>query len=395
MATPGKSRDETTGPPPSLSGARAPYHLQGCRNRGAGEHERRVRGAAETDAPARWRRRGPPGASTTGRGEGRAASMSAPFRLRVESGPRAGQTFAVGGSGTTIGRQEGNDIVIDDARLSRQHARLELRDGILVVADLGSANGTRVNGRAVTGSQPLRPGDVLQMGQSTLRVEPGGGAPAGSPDRAGGMATLVEDLSTGPTQALAATRTPRLILQNGLNAGREYPLDRDSLTIGRQEGNAIALDDTQASRQHARLDVRGGQISVTDLGSANGTRVNGERIGETRALRPGDMLQIGTSILKLDAPPGAAPESAKDLVTAPPPPPPQPSPPYAGPSPAAGSPPPPAPLAVPPPALAGAGRRPANRLPLILAAIFGLLLVCVAAGGALALVARSRLSQAA
>src|SRR5437763_702687 len=287
MATPGKSRDETTGPPPSLSGARAPYHLQGHRNRGAREHERRVRGAAETDAPARWRRQGTPGASTTGRGEGRAASMSAPFRLRVESGPRAGQTFAIGGSGTTIGRQEGNDIVIDDARLSRQHARLELRDGILLVADLGSANGTRVNGRAVTGSQPLRPGDVLQMGQSTLRVEPGGGAPAGSPDRAGGMATLVEDLSTGPTQALAATRTPRLVLQNGLNAGREYPLDRDSLTIGRQEGNAIALDDTQASRQHARLDVRGGQITVTDLGSANGTRVNGERIGETRALRPG------------------------------------------------------------------------------------------------------------
>ena len=229
--------------------------------------------------------------------------MSAPFRLRVESGPRAGQTFAIGGSGTTIGRQEGNDIVIDDARLSRQHARLELRDGILVVADLGSANGTRVNGRAVTGSQPLRPGDLLQLGQSTLRVEPGGGAPAGSPDRAGGMATLVEDLSTGPTQAVAATRTPRLILQNGLNAGREYPLDKAASLLGRDEHADIALfRDMKVEKRHAFIKRVGERyLLVNNNAPPEQTRVNDAPVGQTQELTDGDRIQLGNVILRFQA----------------------------------------------------------------------------------------------
>ncbi|CAA9575185.1 MAG: hypothetical protein AVDCRST_MAG88-2748, partial [uncultured Thermomicrobiales bacterium] len=119
--------------------------------------------------------------------------MSAPFRLRVESGPNAGQSFVIEATGTTIGRQAGNTIVLDDGRLSRQHARLDLQEGELVVTDLESANGTVLNGRPVSGTLPLRPGDTLQLGDTTLRVEGGGGgAPATA--RAGDVPTAAVDL---------------------------------------------------------------------------------------------------------------------------------------------------------------------------------------------------------
>lgn len=104
--------------------------------------------------------------------------MSVPYRLRAERGPVSGQSFAVEGGGLTIGRRDGNNVVIPDQRVSGQHARLEVRDGALYVTDLGSSNGTRVNGQPVTGSQPIRAGDVVQIGETEFRVEgpPAGGA---------------------------------------------------------------------------------------------------------------------------------------------------------------------------------------------------------------------------
>ena len=96
----------------------------------------------------------------------------APFHLRVEQGPGVGQRFPVAGAGVTIGRQEGNAIVLNDERLSRRHARLDLGPGGLVITDLGSANGTLVNGRPIAGPTPLRPGDALGLGGNVvLRVE--------------------------------------------------------------------------------------------------------------------------------------------------------------------------------------------------------------------------------
>ncbi|HET8632169.1 MAG TPA: FHA domain-containing protein, partial [Thermomicrobiales bacterium] len=222
--------------------------------------------------------------------------MSAPFRLVVEDGPHAGRQFSIGGGGLTIGRQDGNDVVLDDARVSRQHARLESRDGGLVVTDLGSANGTRVNGRTIVGSQPLRPGDVLQLGGTKLRLE-GGAAPALAPIRGDAPTVAAPDLPTGPLTA-GAPAGPRLIVENGPNTGREYPLDRASLTVGRHEAGDIVLEDTQASRQHARFTVRDGQVTVTDLGSANGTRVNGQPVAGSRLLSAGDEIQIGTTLLR-------------------------------------------------------------------------------------------------
>ena len=83
--------------------------------------------------------------------------------------------FAVGGGGLTIGRADDNDLVARDTRVSRHHGRISGRRGTLVYVDLGSTNGSRVNGEPVT-EVVLGVGDRLELGATTIVVE-GGGAP--------------------------------------------------------------------------------------------------------------------------------------------------------------------------------------------------------------------------
>lgn len=342
--------------------------------------------------------------------------MSVPFRLRVEGGPNAGQSFTLTDAGATLGRQDGNTIVLDDGRLSRQHARIDLGPGGLTLTDLGSANGTRVNGQRVSGTQSLHPGDQLQLGETTIVVE-GGSTPA-----EGGATVLVSSAAAAttplpPRDAGAA----RLVLQG---SGRVFPLDQPALVIGRQPGNAIQIEDSQASRQHARIEVRGDQLTVTDLGSANGTRVNGSAIGAPTPLHEGDIVQVGTSQFRVEgwgaAPPpagiadatviggppfAAAPSgfgSAGPSGTAPLPPLGGPPPPQFSP---AGQPrgvpvPPPPQFGVPPPQFGQVGVPPPTSprrrsgLPLILGGLAALaLLLCVGGGVAGALFLRDRATE--
>ena len=78
--------------------------------------------------------------------------------------------------------------------------------------------------------------------------------------------------------------------------GRTYPLQIGSTVIGRGDQANLRLPDVGISRRHARLDFDGSQVVLTDLGSTNGTMVNGQRVSAV-ALNPGDMIQLGTTTL--------------------------------------------------------------------------------------------------
>ena len=78
--------------------------------------------------------------------------------------------------------------------------------------------------------------------------------------------------------------------------GRSYPLSIGSTVIGRGDQANLRLPDVGISRRHARLDYDGAQVVLTDLGSTNGTMVNGQRVSAV-ALNPGDMIQLGTTTL--------------------------------------------------------------------------------------------------
>ncbi len=99
------------------------------------------------------------------------------------------------------------------------------------------------------------------------------------------------DQSTGQP---APPSGPRLVSGDG----RQYAITMGSTAIGRGEQAQIRLPDVGISRVHVRVDYDGNQVSVTDLGSTNGTLVNGQRIS-TVVLQPGDMIQLGTTSLTL------------------------------------------------------------------------------------------------
>ncbi len=82
-----------------------------------------------------------------------------------------GRRLVVGARGVTLGRSRECDVVVDDANVSRRHAELRPRGGAWVLIDLGSTNGTRLNGRAIHTPEVMRPGDEIELGASLLTFE--------------------------------------------------------------------------------------------------------------------------------------------------------------------------------------------------------------------------------
>ncbi len=94
------------------------------------------------------------------------------FRLIVRRGPQPNQSYELNKDIVTLGRDITNDIVINDPEVSRHHMRLTRGAGGFTVEDLGSTNGTFVNGQRLTGARPLRPGDMIGLGETvTLAYE--------------------------------------------------------------------------------------------------------------------------------------------------------------------------------------------------------------------------------
>lgn len=91
-------------------------------------------------------------------------------RLRVISGPQAGQSFTLGRDNITIGRDTNNDITLNDPMVSSVHCRLRYGQGSWFVQDAGSTNGTIVNGERVT-ARRLVSGDRLELGDTELIFE--------------------------------------------------------------------------------------------------------------------------------------------------------------------------------------------------------------------------------
>jgi pSer/pThr/pTyr-binding forkhead associated (FHA) protein len=112
-----------------------------------------------------------PQASTTFIGQPNQSPTVAVLQLASTGGPTTGRTFVVDERGATVGRLPECSIFIPDERLSRQHAAIQFRDGGFWLSDLGSRNGTAVNGTLVKVPQLLRNGDSIELGASLLVVK--------------------------------------------------------------------------------------------------------------------------------------------------------------------------------------------------------------------------------
>jgi hypothetical protein len=107
----------------------------------------------------------------------------------------------------------------------------------------------------------------------------------------------------------------QLVMRSGPTPGATYPLEGDQLIIGRDSVNAVAINDAEISRKHARLTFQGGKYVIEDLGSTNGTFVNGQRLSGPFVLKSGDVVSFGEQIVLMydvmSADPGATIASSR------------------------------------------------------------------------------------
>jgi pSer/pThr/pTyr-binding forkhead associated (FHA) protein len=214
--------------------------------------------------------------------------------LLYEGGPE--QEYELGKARVTIGRGTTNDIPISDGRVSRSHARLECALGSCTLVDLGSSNGSYVNGQRIERSL-LQPGDLVSLGGSQFRFER---SPA---TELVGMTVIDReaDLDKAMDQevlpyAINETSQPRLVVLTPQRTW-EVPLDDlDSLSIGRIDSNQLVLEHTKVSRQHAEVQRKGSLFILRDLGSTNGTW-HGEARVDQLILEDGDEFKIGEATL--------------------------------------------------------------------------------------------------
>jgi pSer/pThr/pTyr-binding forkhead associated (FHA) protein len=217
--------------------------------------------------------------------------------LKVQLPGVGEQEFEVSKPEITIGRGQTNDIVLQDSRASRSHARFEFdAQGGLTVIDLGSTNGVRVNGIRAERAR-VQPGDVVFIGGSQISH-----VKASAED---GDMTIIDteaDLDRTIAEAvlpvsLNDTSHDRIVIFTPDNTW-EMELDDmvDSLSIGRSAGCGIVIDHPSVSRSHAQIVRDHRTFKIKDLNSSNGLWVNGQRQSEI-VLDDGMSVRVGYATL--------------------------------------------------------------------------------------------------
>ncbi len=181
--------------------------------------------------------------------------------------------------GKTIGQGDVNDIVIDKEGVNGFHADVKVDGDQVTITDINTASGTFVNGDKITGPTNLRAGDVIAIQGVELEVV--------EEDAAGGGKTLV---LSGTALIEVGSGSWSLVADSGPEKGQVIPVV-ERIEIGRALECDISILEPALSRKHAELEPDGDTLIIRDLGSVNGTWVNGEQIDEVE-LKDGDKLQF-------------------------------------------------------------------------------------------------------
>ena len=173
----------------------------------------------------------------------------------------------------TIGRNSSNDVVISNGVISGTHARLELIGGVLYIQDLSSTNGTFVN------QQRINPGSsVAIFGKSVSLAEQ--------------IQISVGTQSIDTNGPRTSSRADQGLADLGTRILTQLK-QKKSIVLGRADTCDVVVDNNQISRAHAKITTAGGKYFIEDLGSMNGTFVNGIRLNGKSPLGPSDTIILG------------------------------------------------------------------------------------------------------
>jgi len=188
---------------------------------------------------------------------------------------------------TVLGRQ--GDVVIEDSRVSRRHAQISSSGDSLTLEDLGSTNGTSLNGSRLSAGEkrPLGNGDKISLGGCELTL----GLP--------GEANRTLAAFSGKTSAIAAPPTMGQVKAKISLPDREVSLRIGSTTFGRRGGNDLVISDPHVSGKHGTFEADDSGVYLTDTGSTNGTLLNDAKLTphSRTQLRSGDKITLGGTTL--------------------------------------------------------------------------------------------------
>ena len=233
-----------------------------------------------------------------------------------------GREYRVGSRPLSLGRDAGSDVVVAGNDVSRQHAEIRNEPDGYILLDL-SVNGTYVNGERIGKTHVLARADVIRIGNDEFRFYADAAGPSSPqpapesptppdppppppPPPPSGAAQRLSDTMHGiPEQEPARRDTPpspeaaplaSLLFRSGEFKGRRLPIKVPVVNIGRGDYNDIVIGDPSVSTMHAKLQRREAIWILTDLGSTNGTFVEGEAVSGEMPLSPGTILRFGDVI---------------------------------------------------------------------------------------------------
>lgn len=184
----------------------------------------------------------------------------------------------------SIGSANDNALILKETGIQAHHAQLQIKNDKIYLLPMENAKNIWVNGNAFINAIELHVGDVIKLHNTELEL------------------LLPEyDNNTNELPRLDSNVDKWFLeMLNGDNKGKRFKLKKSTL-IGRLENCDIQLHDEKMSRQHARLDIIGGALKITDMGSANGCFINGNKVTSTYA-RAEDQLKVGESEFKIIGP---------------------------------------------------------------------------------------------
>ena len=227
-----------------------------------------------------------------------------------------GREYTIGAEPLVFGRDAGADVVVTGNEVSRRHAEIQTSPEGYVLMDL-SVNGTFVNGQRIGRRHLLARADVIRIGNDEFRFyadtasrNSQGGRESPAPDEDGqvfgpptGAGHRLADTMHGlPLTDLKDVPTPAspesapiasLLVRTGALRGKRLPVRVPVVNIGRADYNDIVISEPSVSTTHAKLQRRDDIWVLSDLGSTNGTFVEGEPVTGETALTPGTTLKFG------------------------------------------------------------------------------------------------------
>lgn len=224
---------------------------------------------------------------TCGKAVASTTPAARPLLTLVIQGPTGSTTQPLAAGVSVIGRTPDNTVPLPHHEVSRHHAQIIVDLLGSTISDLGSTNGTFLNQIRLAQQSPekLNDGDILQIGPFALCVALSLGHPGAPSPQPGAVPSPISSPAARPLPVSAvAPPTTSMDMR-----------EKTTIRLGRAPDNDLVIQHPQASRYHAVLERTGASYRLTDLGSTNGSIVNGKRITAPCLIRDGDSVQIATA----------------------------------------------------------------------------------------------------